>query len=227
LFSDVFFSWFSDYLNKKIKTESTRYEYMRVVKKFLEKNKGLSYKEGVLQNQIDEFLSNLKNPHTHRNYLSALKHLFRFIESEEYIKDFKFKPIMPTFSIKIPSLEQIQKFGKEITHKRIQLYFYTGIVTAIRPQHLLRLTKGLFDRENNMITTWQKTFGIKNFFFSFYTDEVKPLIEAHLDTLQNDNEPVFNLDYRYTQKVFRKTSKKTGVKMTPKTMRKFATNWFR
>jgi hypothetical protein len=75
-----------------------------------------------------------------------------------------------------------------------------------------------------MINTFMKTFGKKNFFFSFYTQETKAMIENCLDTI-TDNNLIFPLSNRYLQKEFAKTSKKTGIKINRKTMRKFTTNW--
>jgi intergrase/recombinase len=71
-----------------------------------------------------------------------------------------------------------------------------------------------------------KTYGKKNFFFSFYTPEIKPIIENYIKAIPN-NEKLFPIGMRYIQKEFRDASKKCGTKIVPKMMRKFATNWFR
>lgn len=129
---------------------------------------------------------------------------------------------MPSFSISTPSLEDMVTFGKALDNERVQVYYYLGVVSAIRPEHLLRLRKGLFDKSNNMINTFMKTFGKKNFFFSFYTQETKALIETYLSTIKG-NDLIFPIGNRYIPKEFTDASEKTGIKIVRKTMRKFTT----
>jgi intergrase/recombinase len=142
------------------------------------------------------------------------------------MEGFKYKAVMPSFNISTPSLQDMVTFGKAIQNERVQTYYYLGIVSAIRPEHMLRLTKGLFDAQNNMINTWMKTFGKKNFFFSFYTNDSKAYIEKYLATI-TDNNLIFPIGKRYIQKQFEKARKTTNIKITPKIMRKFTTNWLR
>lgn len=170
---------------------------------------------------------NIPNPYTYRNTLAALKHLFKFLSMEQFLQDFKFKASMPNFDISTPSFEDVLKFHDAIENERVRFYFELGIVSAIRPEHLLRLTKKLFDRPNRMINTWQKVFTKKNFFFSFYAENLRPKVEAYLDTLPKTDSLLFPLSTRYIQKEFVRTSEKCGIQITPKMMRKFATNWLR
>lgn len=60
-------------------------------------------------------------------------------------------------------MEDMVKFGKAIENEQIHVYYILGVVSAIRPEHLLRLRVKLFDKNNNMINTWMKTFGKKTF----------------------------------------------------------------
>jgi len=235
---------FHDWLEGKV-CEDVRYEYCRVARKFLEKCKNIPIKKEIpirfneeqkaqrqkeimeLQSQIDEFL-NIEQPDTYRNTLAAIRKLFEFLHiDKEYLQAFKYKQVLPTFNIEVRTLEQVREFGKCIQNRKVRVYYYLGTVSAIRPKHLLRLTKGLFDKSNNMIRTWQKEYGRKNFFFSYYTDEVKPLIEAYLDELPTEDSKLFPIGYRFIQDEFERASKKSGIKITPKDCRKFATNWLR
>jgi integrase len=226
-----FLELYADYLiNLKKVSKAVCYEYIREAKKFLEpihvefiSEKGVSSEK--LKDRVSEFL-NVENPNTYRNKLASLKSLYELLGIKENLKDYKYKSVMPSFSIATPSLEDMVKFGKAIRHKRTRIYYYLGCVSAIRPEHLLRLRKGLFDKQNNMINTWQKTFGKKNFFFSFYTEEVKSMIEEYLDKLPMDS-LLFPYQYRFCQDEFERTSKRCGFKMSPKMMRKFCTNWLR
>lgn len=133
---------------------------------------------------------------------------------------------MPDFNIATPSFDDVLKFDRAIRNERVRFYFRLGIVSAIRPEHLLRLTKRLFDTQNRMINTFQKKFTKKNFFFSFYTENLAPQVEAFLAKLK-DNDLLFPIAERYIQKEFVEASKKSGVKIEPKMCRKFATNWLR
>jgi integrase len=156
-----------------------------------------------------------------------MKHFFTFLGIEQYLTDFKFKASMPNFNIATPSFEDVLKFHDAISNDRVKFYFELGIVSAIRPEHLLRLTKKLFDKPNRMINTWMKTFGKKNFFFSFYTENLKAKVEAYLDTLPKADSQLFPLTSRYIQKEFVRASEKSGISITPKMLRKFTTNWLR
>jgi len=223
-----FLELYADYLlNVKKVSKEVCYEYVREARKFLEPFSKIAFEDDKekLRARVTEFL-NVENPNTYRNKLASLKALFELVGEKEQLKDFKYKSVMPSFSIATPSLEDMIKFGKAITHKRTRIYYYLGVTSAIRPEHLLRLRKSLFDKNNNMVNTWQKTFGKKNFFFSFYTNEVKPMIEQYLETLPMDS-LLFPYQYRFVQDEFERTSKRCGFKMSPKMMRKFCTNWLR
>jgi integrase len=133
---------------------------------------------------------------------------------------------MPSFSIATSSFEDVLKFHDAIENESLQFYFELGINTAIRPEHLLRLTKKLFDTKNRMINTWQKSFSKKNFFFSFYTEDLAPKVESYIKGMK-DEDYIFGFSNRFVEKQFAKASKKSKVKITPKMMRKFTTNWLR
>jgi integrase len=229
---DAFTKLFTDWLlNEKKLDHKVVYEYARIAFNFTQTahidtpTDNPERRKEEIQEKVKAFLD-LENPHSYRNNLAALKKLFEFIGESEVMAGFKYKAIMPTFSIQTPSLDDMVKFGRAIENERIRVYYYLGVVSAIRPEHLLRLRKKLFDKNNNMINTWMKTFGKKNFFFSFYTSETKPLIEEYLNTIP-DNEVLFPIGKRYICKEFEKASTASGVKIVPKMMRKFSTNWLR
>jgi integrase len=218
---------FEEYLKDKV-SERVRYEYLRIVKHFLKETVGVSYWLGDprFAQKVKDFL-NIENPYTYRNTLAGMKHFFAYLEIADYLKDFKFKASMPNFSIATPSFEDMLKLHDTITNDRVKFYFELGIVSAIRPEHLLRLTKRLFDKPNRMINTWQKVFTKKNFFFSFYTENLRPKVEAYLDSLPKPESQLFPLSTRYIQKEFVRASEKSGIHIQPKMLRKFATNWLR
>jgi hypothetical protein len=220
-----FLELYAEYLThqKKLAKEVV-YEYVRQASKFLEGIKRIDF-DDTTHAHVKEFL-NVENPNSYRNRLASLKNMFELLGAKPFLAEYKYKSVMPSFSIATPSLEEMQKFGKAITHKRTKIYYYLGVTSAIRPEHLLRLRKSLFDKSNNMVNTWMKTFGKKNFFFSFYTDEVKKLIEEYVDSLPTDS-LLFPYAYRFVQDEFERTSKRCGFKMSPKMMRKFASNWYR
>ncbi|MGD0644548.1 MAG: hypothetical protein ABSA75_06555 [Candidatus Bathyarchaeia archaeon] len=157
---DIFTEYFKDWLLTEGKVNAkVAHEYIRIVKKFLVFAKGFP-NEDVFNEKVKEFLE-IENPHSYRNTLAALKKAFEFIGQKEMMQNFKYKAIMPSFSIKTPSLADMVTFGRAIKNKRIQVYYYLGVVSAIRPEHLLRLRKDRFDKENKMINTFMKTFGKK------------------------------------------------------------------
>jgi len=228
-----FLELYTDFLTHYKKLDkAVVYEYVRVAKKFLEPLKAVPIEEtfeGEIPQTLEyirNYLDVIKNPNTYRNTLASIKAMFELLGAKDRIAEFKYKAVMPSFSIATPNLEDMVKFGKAIHHKRTKIYYYLGCVSAIRPEHLLRLRKSLFDKQNNMINTFQKTFGKKNFFGSFYTNEVKPMIEQYLDTLPMDS-LLFPYAYRFVQDEFERASKRSGIKITPKMMRKFSTNWLR
>lgn len=224
-----FLDLYTDFLTSYKKFDkAVVYEYLRVATKFLEPIKCLPLdcdSFDSTKQYIAKFLD-IENPNTYRNTLACLKNLFELLGRKQDLAEFKYRAVMPSFNIATPSLEDMVKFGKAIRHKRTKIYYYLGCTSAIRPEHLLRLRKKLFDKSNNMINTWMKTFGKKNFFFSFYTNEVKSMIEQYIDGLPMDS-LLFPYAYRFVQDEFSRTSERCGVKMSPKMMRKFTTNWLR
>ena len=221
---DAFEGWLTQvkHLSPKV-----AYEYKRTVVKFLKAMYGttLSLKDPDFVFKLNRFLD-IPNSYTYRNTLASLKQLFEMLGIKEYLQDYKYKASMPSFSIATPSFDEVLRFRDALGNDRIRFYFEFGIVTAIRPEHLLRLTKNLIDTRNRMINTWMKTFTKKNFFFSFYTEDLAPEVEKYLSKL-TENDKLFDLASRTIQKSFRLASRKTSVKITPKMMRKFATNWLR
>ena len=220
----------SNYLNSQKLDHRVVKEYTRISINFLRyatepdgSHFNAYQREAHIKSKLDEFLT-IDNNCTYRNTLAGLKKLFKFIDSPYLIESYKFRRDMPNFSIKSPSLSDMVRFGKAITNKRIQVYYYLGVVSAIRPEHLCRLSKNLFDTENRMINTWMKTFGKKNFFFSFYTQETKDIIEDFLKGIP-ENELLFPIGYRRIEFIFERASDRCGIRMTPKAMRKFTTNW--
>jgi intergrase/recombinase len=224
-----FLEVFTQYLTKtKHLSDEVVYEYVRIAGKFLEPLKSIDYSHlDDVNARIAEFLESYTNPNSYRNVLASLKNMFELLGSKDILEQYKYKRVMPSFSIRTPSLEDVQKFFRAIRDDRVKLYFHLAIVSSIRPEHILRLYKGLFDTKNNMINTWQKTFSQKNFFFSYYTRELEPILESYLDTLERNDSPLFDVTYRWIQKQFRKASQASGIVLSPKMCRKFSTNWLR
>jgi integrase len=230
---DVFLKAFGEYLHGRV-NEVTAYEYVRVAKKYLAKVYGIQANEDErLRQAIKEFLD-IPNPSTYRNTLAGLKHLFKFLSMSEYLQEYKFKACMPSFDISTPSLEDLTKFKNALTSDQytfnaetIVFYFELAVQSAIRPEHLLRLRKNLFDLKNRQINTWMKTFSKKNFFFSFYTKDFAPKVEKYLSQLPEPDSLLFDMPLRTIDKAFRRASMKCGVHITPKTLRKFTTNHLR
>jgi integrase len=220
---------FDEYLRVKAKvSDKVRYEYVRIAKHFLEEvyEVKMWLQDPRFMQIVTKFLD-IENPYTYRNTLASMKHLFALLQIGDYLKDFKFRASMPSFSIATPSFEDVLKFHDAIEENSVRFYFELGINTAIRPEHMLKLTKRLFDVQNRMVNTWQKTFSKKNFFFSFYTEDLKPKVELYVKDLPNGESVLFPFSMRYVQKRFIQASEKSGIQIQPKMMRKFTTNWLR
>lgn len=225
-FASDYFNWYKDWLTNEQKlSPNVIYEYHRIAKNFFRFTKYKIPPDNIGES-IAEFLGSIDNPNHYNNTLAALKKLFEFIGMPDTLKDYKNKKIMPSFSRKAPDKDDMIAFGKAIKNKKVQLYYYISVVSAMRPEHVLRIRKNLFDTRHRVINTWMKEFSNKNFFFAFYTEELKPLIEEHLSTIAG-NDLVFDLGMRYLQKEYCKVSEETGIKITPKTPRKFMTTYLK
>jgi hypothetical protein len=133
---EFFINMFRDYLKGKV-SDTVAYEYIRIVRKFMESARNISQtNEDAMKEVATEFLD-IDNPNSYRNTLAALKKLFEFIGQPQVLENFKYKATMPSFSIKTPSLEEMVKFGKAIENDKIKVYYYLGVVSAIRPEHCL------------------------------------------------------------------------------------------
>jgi intergrase/recombinase len=153
--------------------------------------------------------------------------MFELLGDKGVLKEYKYKSVMPSFNVRTPSLEEVVIFDKNIKNEQVRLFYRLAIVSGIRPEHITRLTKGLIDTKTRTINTWLKTYSKKNFFISYYTQDLAPQLEEHLKTLKTPETPLFDITNRGIQKEFRKTVARCGVQITPKTCRKFLTNWVR
>lgn len=226
LAEDQYFNYYIDWLRDEQKlSRNVVYEYQRIAKNYHRFAKYHLPPEN-LDESLSEFLGKISNPNHYNNTLAALKKLMEFIGRKEALNSYKNKQVMPTFSRKAPDKDDMITFGKAIKNKKVQMYYYVSVVSAMRPEHVLRLTKNLFDTRHRTINTWMKEFSNKNFFFAFYTEELKPLIEEHLSTIA-DTDLVFDFGKRYLQKEYLKVSEETGIKITPKIPRKFMTTYLK
>jgi integrase len=158
-------------IKQKKLSKAVAYEYVRIAKKFVSVWKGdidVNWNNfEPIKARVEEFLNGIPNPNTYRNALACLKIMFELLGDKGVLKDYKYKSVLPSFSIKTPSLEEVIIFDKNMRHEQVRLYYRLAIVSGIRPEHICRLTKGLIDTKTRTINTWQKEFGKKNFFFSF------------------------------------------------------------
>ena len=176
----------------------------------------------VARETIREYLGTFRSmsPHTYKNVLCSLRIFFNnYLGREDLIKTFRFPTINETPLI-APSKEQLQKLYKalNIKYKAMLLMYAT---TGLRESELLSLTFDNIDLDRRMIIP-KKHSRTKTTWVSFFNKEAKNALTKYLSTRNDDDPRLFPIKRRSLCKMFKKTSNRLGINISPQRLR----NWF-
>ncbi len=201
-------------------TESTATAYLIQIRAFFN-----TVKKPVPQikvKDIQNFLYNIKrnkSSKTYRNYLGTLKVYFRdFLSKPELVKDFRFprKSIIPKMGL--PDKEKIRIFFKYLPSERDKLIFILLASSGLRLSELLSLRYSDIDLGERMIMPQSHAGTTKRSWITFYNIEAEEVLKSYFSIIDRDGK-IFKIQRDQVSRIFRYTSRKCKIKITPQTLR--------
>ena len=163
------------------------------------------------------------SPNTYSNVLKSLKIFCRdFLDREDIVKTFRFPPRSIPVKV-VPKREELQRFYYAIANLRGQTLFLLLATSGRRLKEAVFLDRTSIDLDNHMITPPQNSYAsrTKRCWYSFFNQETKDILEKYLIEYKL-NERLFPMKKRVAQKYFDKARRKTGLRITARTLR----DWF-
>jgi len=207
-------------VNKTLE-EATVYGYKRIVIDFL---KSVN-KNSITIQDIASYLNSKRELSKGRysNILKSLRVFFRdYLKRPEMIEDFRF-PSIEWKPIAAPTKEQLQLFYSKLGPLRDKVLFLLYATSGLRLSEVLQLKLSDIDLSKRLIRPSIESSRTKHRLCSFYNEEAEKLLRDHLNA--NDFSPdsrLFPINETKLTRMFQRASKKSGVKVTAKTLRQ----WF-
>ncbi|MCX8181490.1 MAG: integrase [Candidatus Methanomethyliaceae archaeon] len=162
----------------------------------------------------------MENPFTYNNYLKSLRVYFRdFLGKPEVVRTFRFcraEPLPP----RLYSKKELQEFFFELDAEKERALFLMYATSGRRRSEVLDLEISQVDLEEsailpNKLTTTKRTW------YSFFNEECQEALEDYLKVRQDPKRggKLFPFRQSYRSAIFRIAQHKTGMHITPKSLR--------
>jgi len=159
---------------------------------------------------------------TYANRIKALRRFFRdFLEAKKLIEGFKLPQPNSNNNNKIPSKEDLQEFYSHIEGKKYRAAFLFLASSGLRTSEVTNLKVSNVDFDSRMVIPDHNS-STKRTYVTFYNSETEEVLTKFLPEREEGDEKVFQITKRPLQKEFCEASEKSGIKITPKMLRK----WF-
>ena len=141
---------------------------------------------------------------------------------EHLVKTFRFPPKAISLIV-VPTKEQLQKFYSTINNLRGETLFLVLATSGRRLNEALSTKTANIDLDKRMITPELNSYAsrTKRCWYSFFNNETKNVLEKYLSEHEIDDR-IFPIEKRVAQKYFDRAKKRTGIRMSAKTLRQ----WF-
>ena len=172
---------------------------------------------------VREFLLNIRdgNQNTYANNVKALRVFFREYLQSDTAKRFKIPRANQQYA-QVPSKEELGRFYNALPDWRTKALFLFYVSSGRRRNEILDLDLTDVDFERRMLTPIGKESQTKHTWFSFFNEEA---LEAYRRYGKEEGTPASGKLFEgasHLNKVFKETSGRTGIKITPQVLRK----WF-
>jgi len=171
-----------------------------------------------------EFLSTVKdgNQNTYGNYVKALRVFFReYLRSDEAER---FKVPQASFRyVKVPSKEELRLFYEALPDWRSKALFLFYASSGRRRDEILDLDMKDVDFELRMLRPLCEESQTKHTWFSFFNEEALKAYRRYREKEDPSDGKLFGGGTHVNQ-VFKETSEKAGVKITPQLLREWFCN---
>jgi len=179
---------------------------------------------------IRDFLSMYKAVSTRGNYVKSLRRFFRdFLDREDLVRGIRIPrpptPIQPTLNL--PSREELRRFFEALDSVRYKAMFLIYLSSGLRAKELTEIRFKDVDFKRRLINAVKAHRGrTKRSWITFYSEEAQKWLKKYIKTLPPEEKTpesrIFPITTHSVNKAFRKAVKKTGIKITPQTLRE----WF-
>ncbi|MEN3016550.1 MAG: integrase [Candidatus Methanosuratincola petrocarbonis] len=175
---------------------------------------------GPTTSKIRDFLSTVENPFTYNNYLKSLRVYFRdFLGRPEVVMTFRFcRAESPP--PKLCTKKELQEFFYALDTEKERALFLMYAASGRRRSEVLDLSMKQVDIEQRTIFP-SKLSGTKRTWYSFFNEECREALLKYLEVRQDPKRggKLFPFRQSYRSAVFRIAQHKTGLHITPQTLR--------
>jgi len=191
--------------------------------KFIEKSPEEITKKGI-RSWLKKYEENYSKA-TKANKIKSVRVFFREFVGSNIAEGFKIPRNGKKNNVKVPSKETLRKHYEEIQSQKYRAYFLVKASSGLRTSELTNLTMDGIDLEKRMLMPNHDT-RTKRSFVSFYNKEAEKELKKYLDMREekeNDNR-LWRTNRQTVARSFKRTSERSGAKVTPKVLRKWFVN---
>ena len=163
--------------------------------------------------RIRDFLLGVENPNTYNNFVKAFKAYARFQGWELTIRQ---RPRWEPVRI-LPTKKQLREFYSALDTQYERLAFIGYAVTGLRRHELLDLRMDQIDRSTRVIIPQSNSL-TKRTYVTFYNEEFEDELTVWLK-LKKKSDRLFPIRGSHKSVLFRIAHHKTGLHITPQTLR--------
>jgi len=173
---------------------------------------------------IRQFLSPIREKwktNTYSNHVKTLRVFCREYLKSNIAESFKI-PRPSQEYVKVPSKEELRRFYDALPSWREKALFLLYASSGRRRDEILYLTQEDVDFEQHMIAPTDKESQTKHTWFSFFNDEALKAYQQYQNEVADRLNGKLFEGTSHVNQIFKETSEKTGVKVSPQVLRE----WF-
>jgi integrase len=177
--------------------------------------------EETTTQELREYLAEFKdaNKNTYANVLKSLRVYFRDFKRMDIADTFKFPKRSFQFK-RIPSREELQRFYAVLETPKQRALFLMYATSGLRRSEVASLRVKDIDFDKRLIMPNTESTSTKRRWISFFNSECEQQLREFIDGKKSEDRLFFTRDG--IDKVFRRTSLRSGVRITPQMLRE----WF-
>ena len=195
-----------------LRSPKTVKEHVNHLKRYV-KEMGVSINAAKIRDFLSKIRNKYPNPRTHRAYLCMLKVFCRdFLGKGEWVATLKFPKIKPNIITELPNKEQLTQFFNALPHDKAKAIFLIYCSSGLRKSEIFNAK--IIPEIRAVIPTNHEQYSTKNSYVSFYNIEAEHYLMKIGYDLKTSEISI--------RRWFKKAYNKTGIKITPQTLRE----WF-
>ena len=170
-------------------------------------------KDIVTRHDIEDYLGVSRNK---RNDLAMFQALFRDFLGVDIVGKFR----IPKTNIRpkiLPDINKIKIFYDNLPDIRDKAIFLLLASSGLRLGEVLSLRISDINFEQRMVVPNIHNGSTKHSWITFYNSEAETILNQYISN--NGNDKIFNISRKQVARIFKQIAEKTGVGITPQTLR--------